>query len=171
MGDAAGGYPRLGDCDGLQAFNETGRDRRSLVGAISSRGQRRCRQQDRDLHGRVLEKRHGVPFYVACPLSTIDPSMATGAEFQSRNAKRRNCWDSVGTLDTRRDWGPQSGFRCDPGGMVTAIITERGIARSPYDRSIADCCSEPTTGKQLRAEPVCFPRSARISAIVHSSPW
>ena len=64
----------------------------------------------------VLAKRHNIPFYVACPLSTIDLNIATGADIpiEERSVDevkgfRDYHWAAAGGNDT------QSGLRCDPG--------------------------------------------------------
>ena len=76
----------------------------------------------------VLAKRHNIPFYVACPLSTIDLSLATGngIPIEERPAEEvkgfRNC-----------HWAPEGvairnpAFDVTPAELVTALITEKGI--------------------------------------------
>ncbi|MBI2218613.1 MAG: S-methyl-5-thioribose-1-phosphate isomerase [Candidatus Rokubacteria bacterium] len=81
----------------------------------------------------VLARHHGVPFYVAAPLSTIDPSIATGAEIpieeRDGGEVRR-----VGGQQTAPDGSPvyNPAFDVTPASLITAIVTERGIFRPPY---------------------------------------
>jgi methylthioribose-1-phosphate isomerase len=81
----------------------------------------------------VLARHHGVPFYVAAPFSTIDPSIATGAEIpieeRDGGEVRR-----VGAQQTAPDGSPvyNPAFDVTPASLITAIVTERGIFRPPY---------------------------------------
>jgi methylthioribose-1-phosphate isomerase len=80
----------------------------------------------------VLAKRHGIPFYVACPLSTIDTSVATGADIP---IEERSAEELVGYRGTR--WAPEGievanpVFDVTPAELVTALITEKGVVREP----------------------------------------
>jgi methylthioribose-1-phosphate isomerase len=80
----------------------------------------------------VLAQRHGVPFYVACPLSTIDLSLDHGAQIP---IEERGPEEMTGFGDTR--WAPQGvrvrnpAFDVTPAQLVTALITERGIVHHP----------------------------------------
>jgi methylthioribose-1-phosphate isomerase len=56
-----------------------GRVDRVIVGAGPHRGERRRGEQGGHLPARGLADRHGVPFYVAAPVSTIDPATPDGA--------------------------------------------------------------------------------------------
>ena len=71
----------------------------------------------------VLAQRHGVPFYVAAPTSTIDPAIATGADIPIEERSP----DELGTPEAR-NWA----FDVTPAELVTAIVTERGVVRPPY---------------------------------------
>jgi methylthioribose-1-phosphate isomerase len=85
----------------------------------------------------VLAAHHGVPFYVAAPTSTIDLATATGAgipvEVRSPEEVRR-----VGRsrLAPARVAALNRAFDVTPAALVTAIITELGVAHPPYDRSL-----------------------------------
>jgi methylthioribose-1-phosphate isomerase len=86
----------------------------------------------------VLARRHGVPFYVAAPLSTIDRATPTGADIP---IEERDASEVVSVFDTRV--APQAtealniAFDVTPAELVTAIITEQGVLTAPYDDSIA----------------------------------
>ncbi len=86
----------------------------------------------------VLAKEHGIPFYVAAPLSTIDLATPDGAgiPIEERNSREvTHVGSSQLAPGGRAD--PQPGVRRHAGTLVTAIVTERGIARAPYDESLA----------------------------------
>ena len=85
----------------------------------------------------VLAKAHGVPMYVAAPLSTIDASLASGAGIpvEERAASEvTHVGDVRVAADGVRVWNPS--FDVTPGSLVTAIITEVGVLRAPYESSI-----------------------------------
>ena len=85
----------------------------------------------------VLAKENSVPFYVAAPTSTIDPSVKSGTEIPiekrspdevTRIGGARIAPDGVGVANPAFDVTPHR--------YVTAIITEQGIAREPYIESL-----------------------------------
>jgi len=86
----------------------------------------------------MLAKAHGVPFYVAAPLSTIDLETADGAAIPIEQRNRREV-THVGSVqlapDGARVWNPA--FDVTPHELVSGIITERGVARPPYNDSLA----------------------------------
>jgi methylthioribose-1-phosphate isomerase len=86
----------------------------------------------------VLARENGVPFYVAAPLSTIDFSLATGAEIPIEERDPREM-THVGGQPVAPEgigvWNPA--FDVTPAANVSAIITERGVARPPYEEKLA----------------------------------
>src|SRR5262247_4793321 len=86
----------------------------------------------------VLAKEHGIPFYVAAPLSTIDLKTPDGSRIPIEERPDREV-THVGsnrlTPEGARIRNPA--FDVTPSKYVTAIITERGIARPPYEASLA----------------------------------
>jgi methylthioribose-1-phosphate isomerase len=85
----------------------------------------------------VLAKEHGIPFYVAAPLSTIDRSLKHGDEIpiEERDAKEVTTFHGTRTAPaTIAVYNPA--FDVTPHRYITAIITEAGIARLPYEDSI-----------------------------------
>jgi methylthioribose-1-phosphate isomerase len=86
----------------------------------------------------VLAQRHGIPFYVAAPVSTFDPSIPDGSHIP---IEERPAAEVTGYRDTR--WAPEGvsvrnpAFDVTPAELVTGIICEKGIASPPYRESIA----------------------------------
>jgi methylthioribose-1-phosphate isomerase len=82
----------------------------------------------------VLARHHGIPFYVAAPSSTIDPAIATGAAIviEERDPAEVR---GVGGRQTAPAASPvfNPAFDVTPAELITAIITDRGIFRFPYD--------------------------------------
>jgi methylthioribose-1-phosphate isomerase len=94
----------------------------------------------------VMAHEHGVPFYVAAPLSTIDPATPDGARIPIEERDGREV-SHVGptrlTPEGARIWNPA--FDVTPAKYVTGIITDRGVLRAPYLDSIGALASGDTT--------------------------
>jgi methylthioribose-1-phosphate isomerase len=89
----------------------------------------------------ILARHFGLPFYVAAPTSTIDLSLASGGEIPieqrdsgeiSRGQGRQTAPDAVGFYNPA--------FDVTPAELVSAIITENGVARGPYGESLRGVC-------------------------------
>ena len=80
----------------------------------------------------VLAKRHGVPFYVAAPLSTFDPNIPDGSHIP---IEERPAAEVMGYGDKR--WAPQGvsernpAFDVTPAELITGIICEKGVVLGP----------------------------------------
>jgi methylthioribose-1-phosphate isomerase len=85
----------------------------------------------------VLAKRHGIPFYVAAPMSTLDLSLQTGAEIPIEERDRKEVTHIGGNQLAPDGVGIQNpAFDVTPNDLIAAIITDRGIARAPYVESL-----------------------------------
>jgi methylthioribose-1-phosphate isomerase len=71
---------------------------------------------------------HQLPFYVVAPTSTLDPSAATGADIPIEERDP----DEV----TSRFPARNPAFDVTPFALVTAIVTEAGVHRAPYESSL-----------------------------------
>jgi methylthioribose-1-phosphate isomerase len=76
----------------------------------------------------VLAARHGVPFYVAAPVSTIDPATPSGADIPIEER------DPAEVASEGDAFNPA--FDVTPAELVTAIFTESGVLEPPYGQSI-----------------------------------
>ena len=85
----------------------------------------------------VLAKRHNIPFYVAAPLSTVDLNCPTGEEIPIEERDIREV-THVKNIQLAPDDTLVSNYAFDvtPNDLVTAIITEKGVARAPYTESL-----------------------------------
>jgi methylthioribose-1-phosphate isomerase len=93
----------------------------------------------------VLAKEHGIPFFVAAPWSTIDVNTATGDGIPIEQRSAREVTHSNGKQMTPDGVGIENpAFDVTPSKYVTAIITERGVLRAPYNESIATMTAQPT---------------------------
>jgi len=85
----------------------------------------------------VLAKENGVPFYVAAPISTLDLSLASGDAIPIEQRAASEVTHVFGVAvapDETRVENPA--FDVTPNRYVGAIVTERGVARAPYERSL-----------------------------------
>ena len=85
----------------------------------------------------MMAQAHGVPFYVAAPLSTIDLKTSTGAAIpiEQRAAREVTHLGSIQlTPEGASVWNPS--FDVTPNTLVAGIITERGICRAPFADSL-----------------------------------
>jgi methylthioribose-1-phosphate isomerase len=91
----------------------------------------------------VLARENGVPFYVAAPTSTIDLSLASGAEIPIEERSSQEV-TSVAGLAIAPDGvkAAHPAFDVTPARLVTAVITERGVLRPPYTQSLAHAVSQ-----------------------------
>ena len=87
----------------------------------------------------IAAKYHNVPFYIAAPLSTIDTSIKSGAEIpiEERSHEevthingKRICAEGINVINP--------GFDVTPHELIARIITEKGILRPDYNKSIAE---------------------------------
>jgi methylthioribose-1-phosphate isomerase len=85
----------------------------------------------------VLAKEHQIPFYVAAPLSTVDLNTPDGSRIPIEERNDREV-THVGATRVTPDGAHirNPAFDVTPAKYVTAIITERGIARAPYHESL-----------------------------------
>ncbi len=85
----------------------------------------------------VLAKKHGIPFYVAAPITTLDLSLKSGEEIPIEERDGREI-THIGT----NQLGPDGvsvhnpAFDVTPNELITAIITDKGVARAPYLESL-----------------------------------
>mgnify|MGYP003580474095 CR=1 FL=1 len=85
----------------------------------------------------VLAKQHGIPFYVAAPLSTVDLNCPTGDQIPIEERDIREI-THVKDIQLAPEGIDVSNYAFDvtPNELVTAIITEQGVARAPYAESL-----------------------------------
>jgi len=87
----------------------------------------------------ILARHYGVPFYVCCPSSTIDPNCPTGAdiEIELRDPMeiKEMYFERTVAPDGVKCYNPA--FDVTDNSLITAIITEHGICRAPYTQSLS----------------------------------
>lgn len=85
----------------------------------------------------VLAKAHGIPFYVACPMSTIDLTTPSGSEIPIEERHEAEITEGFGKRTAPagvKVFNPA--FDVTPHEYVTAIITEKGIVTAPYEENL-----------------------------------
>jgi methylthioribose-1-phosphate isomerase len=95
----------------------------------------------------VLAKKHGIPFYVAAPITTLDLSLKSGDEIPIEERDGREI-----THIGANQLGPDGvkvhnpAFDVTPNELITAIITDKGVARAPYVDSLRELAERDTAG-------------------------
>ncbi|HZE68207.1 MAG TPA: S-methyl-5-thioribose-1-phosphate isomerase [Pyrinomonadaceae bacterium] len=95
----------------------------------------------------VLAKKHEIPFYVAAPLTTLDLSIPTGEEIPIEERDAREV-----THIRDQQLAPEGvpvhnpAFDVTPHDLITAIITDRGVARAPYEKSLRGLVESKSVG-------------------------
>jgi methylthioribose-1-phosphate isomerase len=86
----------------------------------------------------VLAKENGVPFYVAAPVSTLDLTLDSGGQIPIEQRPAREVTEMFGVSVAPEGIRVENpAFDVTPARYVTAIITERGVARPPFEESLA----------------------------------
>ena len=84
----------------------------------------------------ILAREHDVPFYVAAPLSTIDMSLEEGSLIPIEEREPVEITNGMGKLTAPADIAVYNpAFDITPNRLVTAIITEAGVANAPYEKT------------------------------------
>jgi len=86
----------------------------------------------------ILARYYGIPFYVCAPASTIDPRTASGEDILIEEREARE----ITEMWYERRMAPlgvkayNPAFDVTPNALITAVITEHGVIRAPYDEGI-----------------------------------
>jgi methylthioribose-1-phosphate isomerase len=82
----------------------------------------------------VLAQAHRLPFYVAAPFSTIDPAIPDGRAIPIEERDAREVRELAGhRIVPATSPARNPAFDVTPAALITAIVTERGVFRPPYD--------------------------------------
>ncbi len=97
----------------------------------------------------VLAHAHGVPFYVAAPWSTVDLACPSGAAIPIEERSAKEVTEMFG-----RSIAPEGvavrhpAFDVTPARLITAIITDRGVFRAPYELSLRSATGDQRSGER-----------------------
>jgi methylthioribose-1-phosphate isomerase len=100
----------------------------------------------------VLARENSVPFYVAAPISTLDLSIPSGASIPIEERPSEEVTHIRGIQIAPNVEAANPAFDVTPARLITAIITERGIASPPYRDSLAGLFSESVLEQEKGAE-------------------
>ncbi|HEU4479703.1 MAG TPA: S-methyl-5-thioribose-1-phosphate isomerase [Pyrinomonadaceae bacterium] len=98
----------------------------------------------------VLAQQNNIPFYVAAPITTLDLSLATGDEIPIEERDGREITHIGG-----KQLGPDGvvvhnpAFDVTPNALIAAIITDKGVARAPYTKSLQDLVKEKSASSNV----------------------
>jgi methylthioribose-1-phosphate isomerase len=96
-----------------------------------------------------LAARHGIPFFVAAPRSTLDPGLATGAAIPIEERPADEVRTAFGHAIAPAGVPVRNpSFDVTPGELITAIITEVGVARAPYPSALSALLAAPGPGNR-----------------------
>jgi methylthioribose-1-phosphate isomerase len=91
----------------------------------------------------VLAKEHGIPFYVAAPFSTIDLEMPDGDQIPIEQRNPKEVTHMAGKAIAPEGVQVENpAFDVTPAKYVSAIVTERGIVRAPYEEALRRLAEE-----------------------------
>jgi methylthioribose-1-phosphate isomerase len=91
----------------------------------------------------VLARAHGIPFYVAAPVSTIDISLSSGEQIPIEERRSAEVTEGFGIRTVPEGvkvFNPA--FDVTPHSLVTGIVSERGIARHPFEATLRAWCGK-----------------------------
>jgi methylthioribose-1-phosphate isomerase len=98
----------------------------------------------------ILAREHNIPFYVAAPWATLDLATAHGDLIPIEQRSAREVTHSNGRQMTPHGVSIENpAFDVTPAKYVTAIITERGVLRAPYEQSIQNMAKQTTSEPEL----------------------
>ena len=98
----------------------------------------------------ILAREHGIPFYVAAPWSTLDLATAHGDLIPIEQRSATEVTHSNGKQMTPHGVAIENpAFDVTPAKYVTAIITERGVLRAPYEQSIQNMAKQTISEPEL----------------------
>ena len=84
----------------------------------------------------VLARENNVPFYVAAPISTIDYAIASGDEIPIEQRSPEEVTHLAGVRISPDVHAAHPAFDVTPARFISAIITEQGVARAPFEESL-----------------------------------
>jgi methylthioribose-1-phosphate isomerase len=100
----------------------------------------------------VLAHEHGIPFYVAAPFSSVDLNTPTGEQIPIEQRSPREVTHLAGVPVTPEGVSVENpAFDITPNRYVSAIITERGVARPPLHEALRELAEEASAAPAFRA--------------------
>ncbi len=99
----------------------------------------------------LAAKHHGIPLYVAAPSSTFDPALASGDAIEIEQRSREEIVRGFGRTTVPDEAGVLNpAFDVTPAALVSAIVSDRGLHRPPYDFSVPATLAVPSAERVRR---------------------
>jgi len=132
------GVPVTVICDNMAAtVMQEGKVAAVIVGPIASRLTAMWPTKIGTLNVAILARHFGIPFYVAAPTSSIDMSLATGAQIPIEQRDPSEVSHGMGKQTAPPKWiFTTRPLTSRPRALVSAIITEKGVIEPPYEASL-----------------------------------
>jgi methylthioribose-1-phosphate isomerase len=90
----------------------------------------------------VLARHHTIPFYVAAPTSTVDMRAASGESIPIEERSPKEVTEIRGkAIAPKNTKARHPAFDVTPADFITAIITEKGAVKPPFDESLREICN------------------------------
>ena len=100
----------------------------------------------------VMARRHGIPFYVCAPLSSVDPETADGAAIPIEQRDGAEVTSVRGTVIAPIGTPAiNPAFDVTPNDLITAIVTEAGVFRAPYATQLVDAVAAANAARAARS--------------------
>jgi len=138
------GIPATLICDNMAAsVMKAGKVHAAIVGADRIAANGDVANKIGTMGVAILCRHFKIPFYVAAPTSTVDLSLKDGGQIPIEERDAREITDGMG-----RRTAPEQvevfnpAIDVTPAELVSAIITEHGVARAPYEKSLAQLCGK-----------------------------
>src|SRR5205823_213695 len=91
----------------------------------------------------LAARAHGIPFYVAAPVSTIDGTIPTGDAIPIEERAQEEVTEVAGVrIAPHGVTAANPAFDVTPADLITAIITDSGVLRPPYTAAIQSVAGE-----------------------------
>ncbi len=126
-------------CDNMAAWlMKSGKVQKVIVGADRIAANGDTANKIGTYQVAIAARAHGIPFYVAAPLSTIDLGLADGSEIPIEMRNEEEVFHAMGVRTAPKGISAYNpAFDITPSDYISGIITEKGIAFPPYLETIA----------------------------------
>jgi methylthioribose-1-phosphate isomerase len=110
----------------------------------------------------VLARHHGIPFYVAAPMSTFDPATPAGRDIEIEQRDPREVTTPFGVpFAPEGTPARNAAFDVTPASLITAIVTELGVGRPPFRRTLGRWLAAAESEAEAGGVPAGASRAAR----------
>jgi methylthioribose-1-phosphate isomerase len=129
-------------CDNMAAWlMKSGRVQRVVVGADRIAANGDTANKIGTYAVALCAKAHGIPFYVAAPVSTVDLMLPDGEGIPIEQRSQDEVFHAMGVRTAPQCISAYNpAFDVTPAALISAIITDRGVALPPFSQSLGKIC-------------------------------